>query len=114
MVAYTEGVGSLFLPIAATVTVFHSTVPTLDPQKKTPDPFGRQFVLEIPHVTMGGPLRSHIENVNGEPLDGGGGGNRDATLGTLATLLLTLSAAERAKFAALLVAGDGGTPRGRG
>ena len=38
MVAYTEGVGSLFLPIAATVTVFHTTVPTLDPQKKTPDP----------------------------------------------------------------------------
>ncbi len=37
--AYTEGVGSLFLPMTATVTLFHRTVPTLHPQKKTPDPF---------------------------------------------------------------------------
>ena len=28
-----------FLPITATATLFHRTVPTLDQQKKTPDPF---------------------------------------------------------------------------
>ncbi|MEJ7593842.1 MAG: hypothetical protein WKF77_20065 [Planctomycetaceae bacterium] len=62
----TEGVGSLFLPITVTVTLFQRTVPTQAPQKKIPDPF--DAVILLPEIDASFTLAEVYARVKFEPI----------------------------------------------